>query len=53
MKFPAAAELERREADRREAHRDRKWTRTNVLIVAGMTLLAALLGSVITALFTK
>lgn len=45
MFFPAAAELERRQADRREAQRDRRLTKTQIVVGIVVAVLCVWLGS--------
>ncbi len=48
MFFPAAAELERREASRREARRDRQLTKRGILITVVAAVICVVLGAVLT-----
>ncbi len=52
MFFPAAAELERREADRREAKRDRGLTKWSIILGIIAALVGAAIGSILTAILS-
>ncbi len=53
MLFSAAAKLERRKADRREASRDRKVAKWGIFIAALFVVIGGAVGALLTTLFTN